>query len=1271
MVNRRLHEQQCGLETQDPTGALVAFLQSAGSPCEASQSAAQLVGREAELCKLEWLDEERAEAIFEPMPLTSQRHDFDPLLSAVDALNALAHGYAKWNPPTSELSAASTSTDFCDLLVHRQNSSSGSSGGASAAAASAAAGNKSGLAMPSKKKIELTKSAAVGEGIACSILARSVELSQLLPFFSEHLASVSTGILQLLAKLMALPGGIKAMVHLSKHAISAGADRGSTSPHASFDGDLTPSSAFSEWPLAVEETERTEFASLTRPLLFVLQSMDSTFAEIEAAIDALDLLTGADASSESVVYNAVVPASATSTVDVPITQGSVFMNTLANRGVLVELLAYTDDCRLSDFPSDAGRRQAFVEKTRALALRLITLGSSLQDVALVKMDVLESSAEATDAPVSRASPRIEFVTRWAKDVLDMRVDVARFEYTGYPALVLAAELGDIAAARSLLSSGASPDRSSIDGTTPLMLALLTGNEELALELLQLNANADAMTLDGCDLCAWSCALASPLGQNMHATITRSYESICGAPNMELLVQLDSLDGSPALLDKLLDANVDASVSNASGDFLLHAVVSKLLVRRKIRGLDVCVRYHSHRVDEQSVLATVTKLVETHAVDVNACNLLGQTALHLALLFGHTAIVMSLLLHGANPNVQDAYGYLPLHYACLGLCGSDGRAEDEAIEVVRALLSAATRFELRAGEHVDVRKHKLPHEKNALAIDAILDAGYTETTTPKALTTKLACVDEVLSSRGFLDGLLPWHLACGGCDLVTATLCLDDDIHARIHSNGAARARLLTLVRDTFAVDLSLTASKKMTPLHFALKKDVGGSNTAVIDVLLATPRCRAQLNAIHETTTIDILPPIPDGTQVDVLTADLHAIHCYASSRSFDAKYHVILPNGTHLGDLSRDQLQPSEHGIATPPPAAVAAERSGHPKYVHLAESAFSPLHYAVQNNDALSLRLLALDDISTSPEGSDLPLLVLACVARRSPQVVAKLINQQANVRVHLPLLGAPRDVIANQIATCNLAIRKHAAALHYAVLYEDVDVVRTLVTNDEYTNVNVRRSGDGFTPLHLACEMSHMALVKVLLDHGANLLQMSTLSSTVGGVTPLHLLMKNDSGENERLKALVADKYLRPEMLLESLGGGTSPNDDDSEPLESACVLLVAEEHNVELYTRVHQLRESRREGQALSRRAIQDLEKSDDALEVFFRLFSDDSAADASGDVVAAFEALGHRHECFRRKIVRSRWITPRPPAAARRASNLAASPTSDGVPVDPTGTGAVS
>jgi ankyrin repeat protein len=65
---------------------------------------------------------------------------------------------------------------------------------------------------------------------------------------------------------------------------------------------------------------------------------------------------------------------------------------------------------------------------------------------------------------------------------------------------------------------------------------------------------------------------------------------------------------------------------------------------------------------------VAKLLLEHGADPNIRDASGETPLHWAVGAGHADVEELLLEHGADPNAQDAAGNTPLHVAAIGGIG---------------------------------------------------------------------------------------------------------------------------------------------------------------------------------------------------------------------------------------------------------------------------------------------------------------------------------------------------------------------------------------------------------------------------------------------------------------------------------------------------------------------------------------------------------------------------------------------------------------------------
>lgn len=120
---------------------------------------------------------------------------------------------------------------------------------------------------------------------------------------------------------------------------------------------------------------------------------------------------------------------------------------------------------------------------------------------------------------------------------------------------------------------------------------------------------------------------------------------------------------------------------------------------------------------------------------------------------------------------------------------------------------------------------------------------------------------------------------------------------------------------------------------------------------------------------------------------------------------------------------------------------------------------------NTAAVERMLAMDPALVASRGSDGESLVLHAVYHGSQQLIPVLLG------------GRPLDAT-------------EAAALG------EVVPLRAAIENDD--DLRVRRSSDGWTPLHLAAHFGHVDAVALLIDHGAPL---DALSTNAFRSTPLH--------------------------------------------------------------------------------------------------------------------------------------------------------------------------
>jgi uncharacterized protein len=206
---------------------------------------------------------------------------------------------------------------------------------------------------------------------------------------------------------------------------------------------------------------------------------------------------------------------------------------------------------------------------------------------------------------------------------------------GNSALVLAAHSGQGAFAKFLLERGANPDAAGA-GYTALHAAILRGDLELLKALLAHGANPNSRLMNGTPTRRQGPDYALP-------------ESLVGASPFLLAAKYASVD-----MMRILFANgADLKLIARDGTTPLLAAAGA----NQRTGGDVV----NPPAEESRALETV-RLVLDLGGGVNAVNLAGDTALHIAASRGYATVVQLLAERGAALNVRNKLGKTPLSLA---------------------------------------------------------------------------------------------------------------------------------------------------------------------------------------------------------------------------------------------------------------------------------------------------------------------------------------------------------------------------------------------------------------------------------------------------------------------------------------------------------------------------------------------------------------------------------------------------------------------------------
>ena len=269
-----------------------------------------------------------------------------------------------------------------------------------------------------------------------------------------------------------------------------------------------------------------------------------------------------------------------------------------------------------------------------------------------------------------------------------------FQEGGFTALLFAAQQGDVESATHLLAAGADVNDTAPVGTSALVIAAHSNQSTVAARLLEKGADPNA---DGAGYTALHAAILrgnAPLvtmllarGANPDARLTRPTparrygnewafgDNMVGATPFYLAAKFGELE----LMRILAAAHADPRLAAPDGSTPLMMALDTPTVRAggvDGFGTDRRDRYGliSGQTPEQieSDALEIARLVMELGGDVNAADLNGNTALHLAAAKGLNRVIELLVAKGARLNVKNKREQTPLAAAEAGAAGAARR-----------------------------------------------------------------------------------------------------------------------------------------------------------------------------------------------------------------------------------------------------------------------------------------------------------------------------------------------------------------------------------------------------------------------------------------------------------------------------------------------------------------------------------------------------------------------------------------------------------------------
>ncbi len=434
---------------------------------------------------------------------------------------------------------------------------------------------------------------------------------------------------------------------------------------------------------------------------------------------------------------------------------------------------------LTAIASAASAYGTIPEAQREFAVELATFlarrGRAMPAVVLATALKSEGADEGEDVEQENEEPATLDVTGVWSLLLDMYSDDMHQRDSDSTALLSAIRGGLPTIACCLVDEGADVNISG--GSSPLSYALLLGQGDTVNALIAAGANVNAVDNNGNAAVKYAFASIGEDHIRRLPALARSSGDV--SEPLQFL-------GAPKHIELLIAAGADLLASDREGNSATHYCVGLGTLDVSLGGLRCNISSGAYIaedvVPQDRICEIVQKLVSQGNADVNASNVKGTTAMHIAVARGHLELMALLVRLGGCPNAVDSEGFLPVHHAA-------ARCPPRVVEVINAIISYGLYNPTRTCT-LDATRAALPDvaARTTYDIERALDDVFSQAIAPVSITEKRESFESLVPATT-ADGMNLLNLLMAGGALQAGSTATD----AQVAGAGSKEARVTAVI----------------------------------------------------------------------------------------------------------------------------------------------------------------------------------------------------------------------------------------------------------------------------------------------------------------------------------------------------------------------------------------------------------------------------------------------------------------------------------------------